>query len=344
MKILYAIQGTGNGHLCRATDIIPILKQKGDVDVLVSGGDLKLSTPFQVHYRLNGLGFSFGKNGGIDFWKTFKEIKLKRVINEIKSLPIKQYDIIINDFEPLSAWAGKLNNIPVVALSHQIAVIDSFSPKPKSLHWLELLLIKYYAPSNYKYGFHFKPYNKQIFTPVIRSEIRNKIPVNQNHYTVYLPAYSDKKIIKILSYFKNIQWQVFSKNANETYLINNIVVYPIQSNQFINSMTTCKGVLCGAGFETPAEALYLKKKLLVIPMKSQFEQKCNAKALEEMGITVIKNLHLKYLNKINNWLLQEKKVIVDYPNISEDIINTIFDNHVYKANTYQSNQTEINLS
>ena len=28
MKILYAIQGTGNGHISRARDIIPILKKK----------------------------------------------------------------------------------------------------------------------------------------------------------------------------------------------------------------------------------------------------------------------------------------------------------------------------
>ena len=37
MKILYAIQGTGNGHLSRAIDVIPALKKIGQVDVLVSG-------------------------------------------------------------------------------------------------------------------------------------------------------------------------------------------------------------------------------------------------------------------------------------------------------------------
>jgi len=43
------------------------------------------------------------------------------------------------------------------------------------------------------------------------------------------------------------------------------------------------GVFCGAGFETPAEAMFLKKKLMVIPMKGQYEQQCNAAALEEIG-------------------------------------------------------------
>jgi UDP:flavonoid glycosyltransferase YjiC (YdhE family) len=32
MKILYAIQGTGNGHIARAFDVIPHLKRHGEVD------------------------------------------------------------------------------------------------------------------------------------------------------------------------------------------------------------------------------------------------------------------------------------------------------------------------
>ena len=37
MKILYGIQGTGNGHISKAETIYPILKQYGEVDVMVSG-------------------------------------------------------------------------------------------------------------------------------------------------------------------------------------------------------------------------------------------------------------------------------------------------------------------
>jgi predicted glycosyltransferase len=64
MKILYAIQGTGNGHLSRSMDIVPLLKEYGDVDVLVSGIQGDLSLPFPVKYKFNGLGFIFGKGRG----------------------------------------------------------------------------------------------------------------------------------------------------------------------------------------------------------------------------------------------------------------------------------------
>jgi predicted glycosyltransferase len=37
MKVLYAIQGTGNGHLSRAEDIVPQLRKRCQVDILVSG-------------------------------------------------------------------------------------------------------------------------------------------------------------------------------------------------------------------------------------------------------------------------------------------------------------------
>ena len=34
MRILYAVQKTGNGHLARAQEIIPLLQIYGDVDIL----------------------------------------------------------------------------------------------------------------------------------------------------------------------------------------------------------------------------------------------------------------------------------------------------------------------
>jgi UDP-N-acetylglucosamine:LPS N-acetylglucosamine transferase len=73
MKILYAIQGTGNGHISRARDIIPILQKKGDLDILISGIQADVSLPYEVKYKFKGLSFIFGKNGGIDLLNTYKK-------------------------------------------------------------------------------------------------------------------------------------------------------------------------------------------------------------------------------------------------------------------------------
>ena len=42
MKILYALQGTGNGHLARAQKMLPILENYGELDVFISGSNSQL--------------------------------------------------------------------------------------------------------------------------------------------------------------------------------------------------------------------------------------------------------------------------------------------------------------
>ncbi len=327
MKILYAIQGTGNGHLSRAMEIIPILQQKGELDILVSGiqGDLVL--PFPVKYTFKGLSFIFGKKGGIDLLATYRKGNLKRLYEEIKSLPIEDYDLVINDFEPVSAWACKIKHKMCIGLSHQAAVMNTKSPKPKKADPLGKAILHNYAPVSSAYGFHFKAYHPDVFTPVIRSQVRDAIPRTAPHFTVYLPAYSDERIIKILTRAGHVDWQVFSKHSTHTYREKNVFIQPVNNEAFIESFINCTGVLCGAGFETPAEALFLKKKLMVIPMKGQYEQQCNAAALQALGVPVIKKLKAKHLDMIIAWTASALTVCMDYPDITESIIDEMISKH-----------------
>ena len=84
MKILFAIQGTGNGHLSRARDVYPELAKYGEVDVLISGIQADVSVPFPVKYKLYGMSFIFGKRGGVDIIETAKRLKLFKLIKDIR--------------------------------------------------------------------------------------------------------------------------------------------------------------------------------------------------------------------------------------------------------------------
>ncbi|HTF31339.1 MAG TPA: glycosyltransferase family protein [Flavitalea sp.] len=327
MKILYAIQGTGNGHMCRAIEIIPFLQKKGAVDILVSGTQSDVELPFDVKYKLGGLGFVFGKKGGVDLLGTYKKSHLKQLLKEVKDIPVEQYDLVISDFEPVSSWACYLRNKTCIALSHQAAVINKKSPRPKKSDPIGKAILKSYAPATVSYGFHFAAYDENIFTPVIRKEVRRIAPTNLGHYTVYLPAYSDKRIIRELAKFDGIKWEIFSKHFVHALSSENIRLLPIDNYQFIKSMASSAGVLCGAGFETPSEALYLGKKLLVVPMKNQFEQHCNAAALQELGVPVIKSLKEKHFGTIADWLKSKEVVTVDYPDQTQKLVDDIIEMH-----------------
>jgi len=331
MRILYAIQGTGNGHVSRALDIIPTLKKNAQVDLLVSGIQADLDLPYPVKYRYNGFSYIFGKKGGIDFWKTWKRSNIRQLLQDTLNLPVTDYHMVISDFEPVSAWACVVRGIKAVGLSHQNAVLHAMAPRPSNYHAGARLILKYYAPTAYKYGFHFKAWGSGNYTPVIRQAIRNSMVEDHGHITVYLPAYKDQKILKVLRKLPEIRWEVFSKHNLEEIHQDNISIYPIDNHQFVESMTKSRGVLCGAGFETPAEALFLNKKLMVIPMKRQYEQQCNAAALLEMGIPVIKGLKQKYISKISDWLQDENLVSVNYQDQTEHIVQQILKKHLHHS-------------
>lgn len=327
MKILFAIQGTGNGHLSRARDVYPELLKHGEVDVLISGIQADVEVPFPAKYKLYGLSFIFGKKGGVDIWDTAKKLKLFQLLRDIKQLPIEQYDLVINDFEPVSAWACKRKGKPCISVSHQAAVLHPAAPRPADGDLKGLLVLKHYAPTTDAYGFHFKSFGDKMYTPVIRQEIRSLTPTNLGHYTVYLPAYSDETIVKHLSQFPEATWHVFSKHNKQPFTHQNVIVNKIDNQAFIQSMASAAGVLCGAGFEGPAEAMYLGKKVLVIPMLAQYEQQCNAAGAQTMGATVIKTLDAAHYDTIRKWLANGKPIVANYPDITADIIARIITEH-----------------
>ena len=322
MKILYAIQGTGNGHLARATEIVPLLRQMAETDVLVSGiqGDLKL--PFKINYQLYGMSFIFGRKGGVSILKTLQKMKPFRLIADILKLPVHQYDLILCDFEPVTAWACRLKGKACTGISHQNAVLHPKAPKPLKTDWLGRTILKYYAPSKIEYGFHFLALDDHNYTPVIRPAIRHAIPQDQGHYTVYLPAYSNEEIEAALTVFKDIQWKVFSKHSPVTYQKNNIFFQPVSLGAFSDSFVNCKGILCTAGFETPAEAMFMGKKLCVIPMKNQYEQACNAAFLASMGIRTLTGLK-DSKEQLEQWLSYDQAKQMDYPDQTKSIFEKL---------------------
>ncbi|MFM8741772.1 MAG: glycosyltransferase family protein, partial [Cytophagales bacterium] len=140
------------------------------------------------------------------------------------------------------------------------------------------------------------------------------------HYTVYLPAYDDKKLVQRLLKLDKIKWHIFSKHTKRPYHVGRISVFPVSGADFIESVVSSSGVLCGAGFETPAEVLHMNKKLLVVPMKSQYEQHCNAAALKKLGVPVLKKVKKKSIKKIGQWLEEAKPLNLEFPDVAGEAV------------------------
>ncbi|MCY1520747.1 hypothetical protein D9M68_555340 [compost metagenome] len=88
-------------------------------------------------------------------------------------------------------------------------------------------------------------------------------------------------------------------------------------------MAASEGLFTGGGFEGPAEALFLGKKLLVAPMKFQYEQQCNAYALKQFGIPVIWASTKNWIPVIRRFIEQPQTHRFNFPDETAAIVARI---------------------
>ena len=341
MKILFGIQGTGNGHISRSKEVIRHLVKHADVDILVSEIQHEVDVGFDVKYNLRGLGYVFGKRGGIDYWNSVKNARFSKFISDISNLPVEKYDLVISDFEPITAWASKTKGVPSLSLSHHASFLSPKTPRPRRKNYFVEFIMRWYAPCRVPIGFHFDRYDTFIHTPVIREEIRKADVKNNGHYSVYLPAYDANYLMRFLKKVR-VKWEIFSKHHKGLpYSEDNVKVFPVSNEEFVKSMTTCEGLLCGGGFDTPAEALYLGKKLMIVPMKGQYEQHCNAEALRRLGIPVVKKLGKDFDKVLQEWVGSSFVYYADYKNNLPTIIESVLE--MAENNKYSGHYGEKNV-
>lgn len=208
----------------------------------------------------------------------------------------------MNDFEAITSLACRKKNVPSVHFGHQASFISPHTPRPAVKSLAGEWILKNYAKGTVNIGLHFDSFDHFIQPPVIKSEIWNTEPEDHGHITVYLPSYCDRELINVFSKIKGTRFHIFSRQSDTIHKEGNLILAPVDKDAFNKSLITCSGIITGAGFETPAEALYLNKKILAIPIKGQYEQQCNAAALRKIGIKTLPNIDRHFYKEIDQWL------------------------------------------
>jgi uncharacterized protein (TIGR00661 family) len=172
-------------------------------------------------------------------------------------------------------------------------------------------------------GLHFEQYDDFIFNPVIKKDILSAEPVDKGYVSVYLSHYADEVVAAQLHKIKDQRFEVFSKRVRQVTVDKHITFIPINNHAFNRSMINCTGIITGAGFETPAEAIYLGKKLLCLPIKGQYEQLCNAEALKNFDVPVIDGIDENFSMHINNWLQNDPPYKLVLTHTTDEIVSTV---------------------
>ena len=317
MKILYGVQATGNGHISRARAMGKYLAQAGvQVDYLFSGReesglfDMQQFGNFQLK---RGLTF-VTLNGKVSYWQSVKQASLLQLKHDINSLDVSRYDLILTDFEPITAHAARRAGKRSIAIGHQYAFLHKIPMQDANL--MTQLVFKHFAPAQTQLGLHWHHFNQPILPPII-DETGDHSAVKPQQVLVYLPFEAQQQVISWLKPLTGYQFSVYGPGL-EIGTLGHISTHPPALVPFKADLASCSYVLSNAGFELISEALQLQKRIMVKPLQGQMEQHSNALALKQLNLaSTTDELSSQH---IAQWLnSNQARRSVQYPNVAQAI-------------------------
>lgn len=318
MRILYGVQGTGNGHITRARAMGAVLHRRGlAVDFLFSGRppeDYFDMAAFGAYQSRTGLTF-ITRRGRVDPLATLGRCRPLQLLGDIRALPLKDYDLVLNDFEPVTAWAARRAGIPCIGISHQAAFLSDIPRQGES--WLNRRLIRHFAPAGCQLGLHWHHFGQRLLPPLIEPA-PSATAILPDKVLVYLPFEAPGDIAALLEGFPHVHFYCYHPRAelrDQGHLH-----WRVPSRQgFQRDLADAAGVIANSGFELPSEALSLGKKLLVKPVGGQFEQLSNALALARLNLgSVMERLDR---SAVATWLARPAAEPVYYPEVAEQLVD-----------------------
>ena len=82
--------------------------------------------------------------------------------------------------------------------------------------------------------------------------------------------------------------------------------------------------------------MYMNKKVLSIPILKHFEQECNGKALEKMGVMVLKKIDAFFGIHFKQWIENSKPIKLELKHSTEDIVDILINTNNKKNHVHHS--------
>ena len=283
MRVLYGVQATGNGHISRARAMGKYLQAEGiAVDFLFSGRpadqlfDMQQFGNYQVK---TGLTF-VTEQGHISYPKTALRAKPFELWRDIRELDCSPYDIVLTDFEPITAWAARRQKKRSVAFGHQYAFLHQIPQTHDNL--ISRSIFKFFAPAEQQIGLHWHHFNQPILPPIVDLEPATN-NADANKVLVYLPFEDQQQVIKWLQPLHQYQFYLYGPGLSKNQL-GHIQCSGPCVDDFKHDLHQANAVISNAGFELVSEALQLQKRMLVKALQGQMEQQSNALALTQLQL------------------------------------------------------------
>ncbi|MCY3730408.1 MAG: hypothetical protein OXF98_03635 [Rhodospirillaceae bacterium] len=314
MRILYGVQTTGRGHLVRAGPMIAALKHLGhEVHTLFSGPALDpawLDPVFRPFSVRRGLTF-VTRRGRIRYLPTALQLRIGELESDVYGFDTTGVDLVVTDYEPLTARIGWLRDIPRIGIGHLYAFSHPGVPVAGA-NLLNRTIMKTFAPASIPLGLHWHHFDAPILPPTIAMDGPDPDEVQDDLIVVYMPFESIDEVIGALTPISHRLFRFYCQiGSPERH--DNVQLRPFGRASFVADLRRCAGVVTNTGFTLISEALHLGKKILTKPLMHQTEQESNALALERLGLaTVTRRLATE---TVRDWLDRPAPPARHYPDV-----------------------------
>lgn len=315
LRLLFAVQGEGRGHLTQALAAQEIVRTAGhEVAGFLVGSSPNRTLPEFFRTKaaapireFTALSFAFDRrNRGISMARTILENvrQSRRFLKSFRRVRrrIRKWrpDVVVNFYEPLVGLACRWvrPRPPLVAVGHQFLLEHPDFPYPPG-KGPDLAAMRTYSrlvapkPAR-KLALSFRPMEDvperrvRVVPPLLRPEVFElPLDVREDFLLVYLlkSGYAEE-IRRWHEAHPDVRLHCFTdrpQEVEEVRVDDTLSFHRLNDEKFLDRMSRCRGLVTTAGFESTCEAMWFGKPVMAVPVENHFEQACNARDAEAAG-------------------------------------------------------------
>ena len=330
-RIIYAAAGEGYGHASRVHLIAQRFLDAGHEVLFASShrGLLYLRQYYgeQVH-EIFGLTYEY-RRGYVEaiatIHKNLAQLTLgtrmnKRLFDQVYE-PFKP-DLVVTDFEPFSGWWAWYHKVPFISLDNEHALImcklehriRNIVPRVTSMFVTRLHCVgaQAYVMINF-FKAPLKHERAVLVPPVVRDIVTTLTPTNEGHIVVYSTTGThEKELCETLFRFPDHKFLIYG--FNKAVEVRNCIFKRRSTEGFLQDLAASRGVIASAGFSLMSECLYLRKRMLLLPLAGQYEQIINAQYTEKLALgvsspTLTEAALARFLRQIDGPIPQDDRIL-----------------------------------
>jgi uncharacterized protein (TIGR00661 family) len=298
VRIHYGVNVHRQGHVCRVAEMLRRLRARGHhVTVSTCGPTPPAYTRSLLgdfeHVRGPGLAM---RDGRLDPVRTIAELAttfpgcVLAAAALARRLVRERVDLVLSDFDLLSAWASGLARIPSAGVAGQYRVHRTRGPAPglRTLHLTSFPVLEGAAIGLSRiFAISFCPVQStradtEVIGPIVDAEIVAAAPRRDGFTLVYVTAPTARVVAALAP--SGRRFRVYGGHHPER--IGNVELVATDRASFLDDLVRCDAVILNGGFQSVCEAAVLGKPILSIPIPQQYESLFNAHQLAASGLGI----------------------------------------------------------